>query len=424
MAPVGLILLLLAYTLWTRTRDMAQPGAVLAGTWGITLLLIALVQQAGFYEVRAPALLLFLVGIVAFVIGSEGGAFLAAKIPPPLHPAAHPALDYRRLAQLALLAHCVMVPVWVLEILAIGGDTDNFLYFALQLRNKSVYEDETLGPLTGNYLVLGLIVTALLSYGVLKNAVSLRLTLAAALPWVLMNLLSNGRAGLVQLTLVIAYLRLINGRKLHLGSILGIFGLFLLVFGGGAVLVSKGGLENASELGEGALLILNNLGEYALQGPILFSKYLDGDGLFIKSTWDALKVPCALLSKVGMCTVGSQHQDFVFFGNDDRIGNVYTVFFSLYPKYGIAGTVLLMGGYGAWIRYHHERARLQTSTVHMMTAGYLFGAVVLSIFSDSFLTMLNFLAKLWLVCWLLPRLLPARAPSAPLLEAGARPAES
>lgn len=404
MAIVGLILLLAALVLWRILRDGLHPAVVMPSVWGVTLVLVQIAQPFGFFPVAPASLLLFLSGLLIFSAGACLGSRLAAEIGPRTAPLAERLqVNYRALAICALLIHVVMLPLWLSEIQAIAGDTDDILVIAYQLRIKSVYDEVTTGSLVGNYLVLGMIVIPVLAVGVLSKRLHGGWALLVGAPWVVTNLLTNGRSTLVQLVLALIYFRLMLGPRITLKTAMTLAGMFLLVFGGGAVLVGKGGIDESVSVGEVAELIMLNFFDYALQGPILFSAYFENPTL-VTPSWDPFRVPCLALERFGLCEPGPLHQDFLFFGTGDRIGNVYSIFFSTYPKYGLLGTALILCFCGAWAAFHHQRFRQDGRLYHAVLAGFLFGAVVLSIFLDSFLPLLNFVIKTWLVCVLIPRI--------------------
>ncbi len=412
MAIVGTILLLLAFTVWRIRGDVAHPATTFPAVWGTTLLLISLAQPMGYFPVQAPALLLFLAGNMVFVLSALGGSQLARRIrATPKGNALD--LDFRRLTLFALLIHAALLPLWWVEVQEITDGAEDILQFAFQLRIKSVYDEITVGSLVGNYLVLGFILIPVFALGVMQGRVGMGVTLLLALPWLITNLLTNGRSSLVQLILAIMYLRLIQGQRLSTKALIGLIAMFLLIFGAGAVLVGKGGIEQDSALLEIAELIVRNFFDYALQGPILFSAYFENPSS-ISPSWDAFRVPCLALQRLGLCDPGPLHQDFLYFGRSgDQIGNVYSIFLSTEPRYGILGTLLILAVYGAWAAYHHQRWREGSSLLHGIVAAFLFSAIVLSIFLDSFFPLANFLIKVALTCMLLGIFFKARRPLLP-----------
>ncbi|MBB5204472.1 oligosaccharide repeat unit polymerase [Inhella inkyongensis] len=401
MAFVGLGIFLIALLTWRVTRSVLHPGVSFPAVWAFTLILIEVAQPFGYFPVHLPALVLFLTGSLFFSVGAWlGGRVARCEQPFPLTNPLPISLNL--VVAFSWLLHALILPLWWQEVYAITEGAEDMFAFAYQLRIKSVYDAVTVGSLVGNYLVVGLILTPVLAIGVLRKQISFKTVALVCLPWVVTNLLTNGRAALVQLTLVLLYLRLLHNPGLPVLAIVKLLLLLTLLFGAGAVLVGKGGIASSSDLGDIPELIMLNLFDYALQGPILFSAYFENPHL-INPTWDPFRVICSALQSPSWCEVGQLHQDFLYFGVGDRVGNVYSIFFSLFPSYGLAGTLGLLSAYGAWSAFHHRRATQGRSLFHILAAAHLFSAAVLSIFLDGFLAQLNFFVKVAFVCWLLPR---------------------
>ncbi len=402
---LGVTLMMLSAAASAALRERFHPAVVFPAHWGLMLLAIAAAAPLGFYGVHPWTAIVFLLGGLVFVAGGIAGDRIARSTGDRRDQDPWDLLPYWKLALVGGLLHVPMVPLWWQEMVAISGDASDLVTLAFRVRWKTVSGEESVGPLVGNYLVLGLILTPILAMGVFRGRLPAWLFIASAAPWLMTNLITNGRASLVQLILAVAYLRICEPRRLRPGTWLAGLGAFLLVFGGGVILVAKGNASIEDAAGEIALAILTNLSEYALQGPVLFSRYFMGE-TDVVSTWDALVFPCSVLERLGMCTVGELHQEFSEFGRNDQFGNVYTVYFSVLPKYGPIGFVLIIGAYGAWAAWHHRRHRQHAALFHSLLAAYLFSAVVLSIFSDRFAPSLNFLIKTVIVCALVQQLIP------------------
>lgn len=392
----GALFLLLGLTVRHMTRDGLNPAAWMPLTWGIVLLGIGAAQGEGYLGVGIAAAALFAAGIGSFVVGAAFGSRLADHLP----GGQQGEIRYAALGYVALLMHALLLPVWWREINELAGETEDLAALAFQLRLLSVSMGETVGPLVGNYLVLGLIISPILAIGAARGLIPQWLYLTPTFVWMAANLLTNGRAALVQLIIVLLYIRVRYGKRFSPATLASIAMLFVAIFSAGAILVNKGDINQDSANADVANAVAGNLADYALQGPILYSRYADRPEQ-ITPTWDALVFFCNLASRFDMCTPGSQHQDFLEFASDGRIGNVYTIFLSFMPKYGWIGALVLMFVYGAWAMVHHQKAARPQSLANTLLAAFLFSAVILSTFADYFLTSLNFLAKLLVVCILI-----------------------
>lgn len=432
-APTLVVLLLAATLLAVAAaarlllqREWVHPGVVFPLHWGVMLMLVVAAAGLGFYPVAPQAAALFVFGALCFVGGAlcgDGAARLSARSRAGSGADADPIqrIAFRRIAWASVLLHAVMIVPWWTETLAVADGATDLLQVGFQVRYRTVFGDAAYGSFVGNYLVLGLIIVPVLVIGAIRGRVSAWLVTAAALPWVGTNLISNGRSGLVTLTLGLVYLRLTAAKPLNLRAVLTGFLLFLLVFGGGVLLVAKGNASVDDSLGDIGLAVVTNLSDYLLQGPVLFSRYFTNE-VHVQSTWDPFVFGCSLLQHAGLCKMGELHQDFIEFA-DGRIGNVYTVFFSVYPTYGWIGVLAIVGGYGAWASFHHRRHRQGGSLGHTLWAAYLFAAVPLSTFFDGFGPTLNFLIKAAIVCALIQRFVVERRGPRRRADPGPRGAE-
>ena len=409
---LAIALLLLGPIARAALRERLHPAVVFPVHWGIVLILILAAGPLGLYSVQPLAAALFVFGAVVFIGGSKAGDHLAlvTTVGRSFNPWEH--LNYRRLMALCAVLHLIMLPMWWQEITTIAGETSDLLVIGFQVRYKTVLGEEAVGPLVGNYLVLGFVIVPILVVGAYRGFASGLAVFAIAAPWVMANLITNGRSALVQLIVALAYIIFTERKPVDARVILTGLGITFSIIGGGVLLVAKGNTSAEDPIGDIALAVLTNISDYLLQGPILFSRYFT-DEIRITPTWDALVFPCTLLQYAGLCKVGAQHQDFSDFGQFDQIGNIYSVYFSIFPKYGLLGVVLILGGYGAWAAFHHRRHKSGQSIVHTLIAAYLFAAIPLSIFADYFAPNLNFLIKTAIIAALLQRFVSKRPTTRP-----------
>lgn len=389
----GCILLLLAYILAVNFKDRLHPAPTMLATWGMIVLSIAMAHPLGYYQIETLPLLLYFCGVGAFVVGAtiaNHAVYCSGRIK---YKDKTNAINIERLTLFCLFAHMVMLPLWWEEIIAmVGGQTD-LISLSFTLRYLTASEGEKLSSLVGNYLVIGFVIVPIL----IKSAMELNIRWSTALfvsaPWFVTNIITNGRGALVQLMLAILYLYILQNRVMKFKSFLIIGALIASVMTIGALLVGKNNATIEGSIGQLLFSSAENILDYTLQGPILFSSYFDNNNL-IKPTWDAMAFPCGLLQYFDVCTVGPLHQDYLPFNSDGRVGNVYSIFLSIYPKYGLAGLMLFLMLYGAWAGFHHHRARTTNSLTHSLMAAYLYSAIILSIFSDLFAPSLNFFIKM------------------------------
>lgn len=383
----------LAALLWQATRRMANPAVLFPLVWGVIFLLILLAQPLGYIAVDASAAPTYLIGTMCFC----GGAFATGR---DQLPGELPPLSLKPLIWLCVVLHVLLLPIWWRDVASIVTDPGNLLMLAFALRYATTKEGESLGPLSGNYLVIGLILIPILAIAALNKQVRGRTVLLLSFPWIATNFLTNGRAGLTQLFLGLLFLYAHLGR-IKLRTVAIAAAVFLVVFGAGAVLVKKTDTDISDEqssASQGDIVngVVSNLLDYTIQGPILYSR-VEAHKANAAPDWDAL-----------FWAKGKhwEHADFNAFNWSGADGNVYTIYFAQVPIYGMMGMALFMLVYGLVAGYVYRNA--WRSYAHALAASYLFGATVLSIFTDAFAPSMNYLVKMTILAALLHWLLQRR----------------
>jgi oligosaccharide repeat unit polymerase len=387
---VGTFLLLVATVCYRFRRDGLHPAVVFPSVWGGTILIIGLAEPFGYFQISPGALLLFILGISFFIAGAlfgKRGLIIEKHI--LLYN-----LDFKKIIWFCIALHAVMLPLSWVEVKQITGGAGDIFASAYLLRSASVSGEEKVGAIVGNYLLSGLFFVPVLLIGWIQKQIRLPILLFLCIPWMLLNIFVGGRSGLIMLIFSLIYVYISLNGRITIKAIT-VFGIaFVCVLVAGNLLVSK--IDARVEDGVWPILqqSARSFFDYFLQGPILFSEYYERPNL-IKPTWDALVFPCQILEKIGLCKVPSQHQDFLRYSQNTEPGNVYSMFFSIYPKYGWLGVVLVSGAYGFWASFHH--ARRYKLLFHILIGSFLFSATLLSIFTDAFGQNVYFLLKILII---------------------------
>ena len=399
---LGLAFLILGGALRAWTRDTLHPAVVYLAAWGVTLAGIGLASPLGYFQISAPSGLVFVIAGLAFVSGS----MLWVKQPTVENHSLITDIDFRILLWTCIVIHLVILPLAILEILSLTSGAEDLFQAAFRLRINSVTGEETVGFLTGNYITLGLVIIPILMAGFVKMLVRGWQLIIVATPWVLLGLLVSGRVGVITLTISCFYVFIVLGGRVTFKAMAGFALFFLLALISGNLLVGK--IE--AELGDGArdifLQSIKGFFDYFFAGPILFSRYFS-DPTLIVPTWDALIFPCQVLEKFGMCSVPLIHQEFLTINTDGDLGNVYSIVFSILPKYGFLGLLVVMFFYGVAASFFHQ-SRCD-SLFKLLMAGLMFYATVLSIYLDGFGTAIYFFIKVYLLSFVIKRLFTRRS---------------
>lgn len=387
---LGIVFLGISAAAWLWMRDLLAPAFVYSFAWGVVLTGIGLAEPYAYFQIGGAAAALFLSAAVAFLIG-------CAVVSGPANPwQESPALElnFVKLGWFCVALHLLMIPLAIVDIQRIVGNAADIFQVAFQLRIRSVTGDDSVGAPVGNYISAGLVFLPLLVIGVMTRKLSVWFAIALSLPWVLLGLFIGGRGGLITVILVSLYVYLSFGGRLGVKTIASFLLVFIVILVAGNLLVGK--IDAALEDGvrDVALQSVKGFFDYFFAGPILFSKYME-DPTQIIPTWDALVFPCHVLEKFGLCTVPNIHQEFLSFSRDGDIGNVYSIVFSIFPKYGLLGLLALMFLYGLAASYFH-RSR-NDGIFPLLISGFLFYATALSIYLDAFAPSVYFFLKVYVI---------------------------
>jgi oligosaccharide repeat unit polymerase len=374
---VGMVLLLVAHVFSRTVKDLLHPAVVFPAIWGVTITAIGLAEPFGYYQISPVVLLIFVLGISSFIAGALFGKRRAIHKKNILLYN----LDFKKIAWFCIAFHAVMLPLSFAEVNRITGGAGDIFAAAYRLRAASISGDEKLGVVVGNYLLTGLFFVPVMLIGWMQKQIRSPILLVVCIPWILLNIFIGGRSSLIILIFASAYVYISLNNKIPFKAVVVFAIAFVSILIVGNLLVDK--IDAHIEDGIWPIIqqSATSFFDYFLQGPILFSEYYERPNL-IKPTWDALVFPCHLLEKINLCKVPPLHQEFTRFSNRAEVGNVYSLFFSIFPKYGWLGVVLICGGYGFWASFHH--ARRYKLIFHMLIGAFLFSAALLSIFSDTF----------------------------------------
>lgn len=376
---VGLALVMVAFA-WRRAlQDPLSPAVTFAGTWGFCLSIEAFLPRLGYYGIGPLALLIYAVGVVSF---SSAAGLLQMRFSPrsnqrcprllaPHLPTAAP------VALGATAVNLVFALMFLNRVSPLGTDLASIAY---QIRLRSVGGQDVFGPLLGNYIQAGTFMIPLISLPVLTRRWPLWLLGLAGLPWAAIMLVGAGRSALVQMILALMFLSFLFEGRVANRLTLPLIPFMVAVIVIGASLVGKiapvyqgNGVQKAVPFAESAL-------DYAAQGPILFSRYLSGEA-GVTPNWSPTRGLCALFGSIGLCRAPNHNLEFNDFA-PSKDGNVYSLFFSIFPHYGYLGVFVFLALYGG-LCYGAYRGARRGSSVALVIYGLLFGAIVLSPFTDS-----------------------------------------
>ncbi len=419
LLPAGMLLLALGLLQVRLVRFVSYPPALYCFVWGVALLWIA--ADPGTFDVVSDRTIGFYVlAALAFSIGGAlGWRGFAREAAAGAHGSSLPAPLPPSLVPLLTLVVAILAPVYLRALVAFVGQSSpvEFLY-ALRVRTL---EASVLGGLgvIANVVPFAMLV-ALLAAAVPAPTTLARVSRAAAIAMALvLSILTGGRGAPLTLIIGLGAVLTVRATRLPLRHVaLGLVA-GLAVFASMGVLLRKGTARPDATLADNAVALVDNVRLYTLGGVVAFDRILD-DPQAVPGNGGFLRTGQELANRLGArYEFPPLHMQFSTIGHALDT-NVYTIYFSYLPFVGVGATLVilaLLGGLSA--RVH--RSALGGSLTALMFHAVLVGAVPVSVFSDGFVSNLNFFAKLGafmlalhIAAWLFPA--PARqgAHAAPL----------
>lgn len=385
----GLILLFNSLFSLSVTKDKIHPAFVFSFVWGVELLIISVLSFIGFYKINAGSAFLYVIGAFTFSFTS---LLVQSEIYPkrcfPVKTTPIKIETFRVIPVLILMNLSVII--YAFNILSsIDGD---LFKAAFKVRILTVQGEDVFGPIINNYITFGFVIIYLMTVSLLSKGASFLHYLAVCFPLILLIIFVAGRAGLIQIVISLFFISYLINRKITTKQILTTFLFFIFVVLLGALTTKKFDLSNNANVNELAFILIEHIAAYAFQGPVLFSEYFDGK-IFVSENWDPLRSIKHILSFLGGEPPPFLHLEFNKFGRGvEMLGNVYSLYFSIYPNYGLLGAFFFLIIYSFITTVIYNKAK-NGSLLYIFLAGHFFSAMVLSIFSDLFFTSIWILIK-------------------------------
>lgn len=387
-------LLLISIGSYSLVHDHLHPSVVFSAIWGILMLLLFISSSYGYFPFESGALLFVIISILTFsIVSLATHSLFSNRLSKSLITFPTININIRKLIIYFLILNIIVIPIWYIDIQSIGFG-NNLIEKAYFIRHLSTNGEKVFGPLVGNYFIFGFILMSLVTVLLVQKKINIVYYLFFIFPFISMGIISNGRAALIKSLLSIFFVYKFTGGKISFKFIIIILSLFVIIFIGGALLVGKQGIELNMSFSQILLLSLQNLADYILQGAILFSRYYVGI-IHVTKDWTPMQGIEIILHKFGYATTFIQNLvDFNYF-TENRDGNVYSIFFSTYPRYGFIGNLLWLSLYSIIVTVFYTVAK-RGNIYALLVSAYFFGALILSIFSDGIGSSLYLLLKTYI----------------------------
>ncbi|RNL76664.1 oligosaccharide repeat unit polymerase [Citrobacter sp. MH181794] len=387
----SIILFMFSFIAQRIVKDFLSPAVVFPIVWAIALFFLSLITPLlGFYYINSWALLIFVGGALLFSIVSISVSTCFGFNKPLSFSLTLEQINYKRILIILYIGTILSSPFVISAAMSYG---DNIVQIASRIRYERIHGDGDIAPKTvQNWFTFAFFLIFILISGVVKRKVKVKYIILPITVNLLLYLLLEGRSAIIMQIFAWMFLIIMitGGVKIsHLVTIAFSVLCFIIL---GSVFVAKVDTNNITLVDQG-MAYLRHILTYLYQGPILFSEYYDGK-INIRENWDALNNFLHILNNLGITNAEiSQHADFAMFGYDAKdYGNVYSIYFSIYPHYGYIGLVFFLTLYSIIATIFFKLSKLG-GVFCLYVSGTLFASSLLSVFMDGYGYLIYFFIK-------------------------------
>ncbi|QCC91558.1 oligosaccharide repeat unit polymerase [Enterobacter cloacae] len=387
----SIILFIFAFISRSLVKDILSPAVVYPMVWAIALFFLSLITPLlGFYPINSWALLIFVGGALLFsIVSILCSTSFIFKQPLPFSLTLKD-INYKRILFIFYIGTILSSPFVIAAAMNYG---DNIVQIASRIRYERIHGDGDIAPkAVQNWFTFSFFLIFILISGVVQRKVKIKNILLPLTVNLLLYLLLEGRSAIIMQIFAWMFLIIMitGGVKVsHLITIAISVLCFIIL---GSIFVAKVDTSNIT-LTDQAIAYLRHILSYLYQGPILFSEYFDGK-IDIRENWDAMNNFLHILNNLGITNVEiSQHADFAMFGYDaEDYGNVYSIYFSIYPHYGYFGLFFFITLYSIISTIFFKLSKLG-GIFCLYVSGTLFASSLLSVFMDGYGYLIYFFMK-------------------------------
>lgn len=379
-------------------RRLLYPATVFSSVYAVVLTLACIANVVfDYYPISLETYAIYGLGNLVFISTALCGTHFFRKTSEK-----NIKYDYRKL-KIAFLVLLLVVVIYAPAMYSeFSAATPNMplAMKILRTREKGLVE-QVFSTLTNNIIIISTLSVMLGTYLFSRKVIGFFAFSAIYIMFAYYNFLTGTRSAiiLVSLSCLIIYALSsdkVNKKFLLLTAVITfILGAFIAIFMG------KDGMDRNSSLMNNMSKVIDNYFSYTVQGTILFNNYVVGNEK-IHENWDILSGSKELINKVTPTFhLDEKYSDFSNFSPTHE-GNVYTIYFAIFPIYGIAGVIIFFSLYGFLCSFAYERLH----GVGMIIVAYLNAALCLSIFNEQIFINFIFTIKMIafvFVCYLLEK---------------------
>jgi oligosaccharide repeat unit polymerase len=388
------------------SKSVLHPPALLALTWTILLTLLLATGDA-YYPISTSTMIVYLSGVAAFSVGAFFSThFFSRALAGTPRVARRPSGLILTGGLILLVA--VLPLYWDhIQDLAAASSSEDF-WRSVRLESIAQGDDWSIKTIVTliweacSVLAVLLAMTAVAEEkGSLFSRIRMILLIGIAL---LYGMMAGASSGAVSLALGLIGVDAVRHGGLRTRTIVIGLTVALVSFAVIAAVLNKGNTESSASISENISGTVELAGVYVLGGVVAFDAVVQYPAS-ITPVWSIWRVFQLTANKFGASfDVPSIHAEYTDI-SDDYNGNVYTMYFSYYPDYGLAGVCVIMAILGALVTVIYQKA-IHGNPRALVLYAFVFSGIVLSGFSEYFFLGANFWFKAILYTMLAYRFLP------------------
>jgi len=370
-------------------KSFLYPACLFCFVFMLTLTLAyGAIFLFGFYPISYETMAVYGAGNISFIIG----ALLTSKVfPEKRNNSVVNNYKYLKVIFMIVLVFLIFYsPVLYKEFIQ-ATPPMSFSLRILRIRERGLTE-QVYSTLSNNLIILSTFLIMLGAYLYSKSKLNIVFLILAYITFASYNFITGTRAAIILISLACVFVYVINTQKI---SKLFIFSGLIVTFLLGAfvaIFMGKDGMDRNQGIDKNLGKVVENYFSYTVQGVILFDNYLIQEKSGVAPNWDILSGTKEVVNKVSatqVFDVNTKFSDFSYFSKD-KTGNVYTIYFSVYPLYGFTGVLIFFLFYGAFCAFIYERNK----GVWTVFLCYLNATLCLNIFNEQIFTNMIFTLKL------------------------------
>lgn len=381
---------LLAFYNYKIGKTYLYPPVIFSILW-TGLLLALFLAGSMFYSITLETLIIYFLGTLAFSIGGFIAIAIfikrgmsSVKIENDHNKSMREYKNY--FINLTLLIAIIAFPFYYSRLTEIASYS-GFENIWSAIRYETVYGDVRLG--LWSYMV-GFVrfgaAISFLEYRI-KNTGKIRAIIFIVIS-LAYDLFSMARTGAFFLLFMIFGQEIIMRKRINFRSILLIFIIIFLIFSIPGVLLEKVGSPLFSPY-ENLRSIFNSIMVYSLGGLVAFDNVVNNSDFYSGPRIVTFRFFIALLNRLGLSSYYvPRYIPIITYTPAET--NVYTIYFSYFLDYGIAGIIICMLLVGFLCSLIFVKAYFQKSPSYVFLYGMIVPSILVSSLNEAFITALSY----------------------------------